>query len=135
MDIYREKHFIAFCKSELEDYAKSFRGIETALIATPDGFEIATYNPQQKYSTDKLAAVSSSLFVLSISLIKEFNFRDCKSIILDSERGKIFIATISNKQHSVILMVQTNEQAMLGNVIHGAKKLSDKISECLSLPA
>ncbi len=91
-------------------------------------------NPQQQYSADKLAAVSSSLFVLGVSLIKEFYFRDCKSIILDSERGKIFIATIGNKQHPVILMVQTNEQAMLGNVMHGAKKLSEKVSERLNLP-
>ncbi len=134
LDIYRDKQFITFCTSELENYARSFRGIDTALIATPDGFEIAAHNPQQKYSTDKLAAASSSLFVLSMSLIQEFYLRDCKSIILDSERGKIFIATIGNKQHPVILMVQTNEQAMLGNVMHGAKKLSEKIIERLNSP-
>ncbi len=133
LENYRNKQFVAFCTKELEEYTKSFRGINTALIATPDGFEIAAYNIQQKYDADKLAAVGSSVFALGVSLVQEFDLHNCKSIILDSERGKVFISTISDMQHSVIFIVQTDEQAILGNVMHGSKKLSEKIAQKLSL--
>lgn len=128
LESYRNKDFVEYCTKELEDYTESYRGIDTALLATPDGFEIASFAHKQSYSADKLAAVGSSLFALGVSLVQEFDLKDCKSIILDSEKGKVYISTIHNMSHSVILMIQTSDQATLGNIIHGARRLNEKIS-------
>lgn len=128
LENYRNQSFVDFCVRELTDYTQAYRGIDTALIATPDGFEIASYSYSKNYSADKLAAVSSSLFALGVSLVNEFKLTDCKSIILDSEQGKVYISTIKSENHSVILMVQTNSQATLGNIIHGARKLNEAIA-------
>lgn len=132
LENYRNEKFVSLCAQELEDYTRSYRGIDTALIATPDGFEIASYAHRQSYSADKLAAVGSSLFALGVSLFQEFQLRDCKSIILDSEKGKVYISTIENMNHSIILMIQTSDQATLGNIIHGAKRLNETIANELS---
>ncbi len=124
---YRSEAFVNFCNKALEDYVQSYRGIDTALLATPDGFEIAVCNSAEEHSADKLAAVASSLFALGSSLIGEFSLTDCKSIILDSGKGKVYISSISNGATDVILMVQSSEIATLGNIIHGVKKLSEDI--------
>lgn len=129
LETFRNENFVTFCTTELENYVRSFRGIETAIIATPDGFEIAVFSIENgEENADKLAAVASSLFALGSSLVGEFNIHACKSVILDSDRGKVFISTVSNMQHSLILMVHTNENAMLGNVMHGSKKLAERVS-------
>lgn len=129
---YRDDEFVNYCNEQLVNYTKMYRGIETALLATPDGFEIASYASAQNHSPDKLAAVGSSLFALGASLISEFNLNNCKSVILESDRGKVYLSTIENSQLSVVLMIQTNHQAMLGNIIHGAKKLNENITQKLN---
>lgn len=129
LENYRNQKFVDFCVGELAEYTQHYRGINAALIATPDGFEIASYSHEGDYSNaNKLAAVGSSLFALGGSLSNEFHLTDCKSIILDSEKGKVYISAIQNKEHSVILMVQTSNQAILGNIIHGARKLNEAIA-------
>lgn len=127
LENYRNPEFVEYCNQALKEYVELYAGINAALLATPDGFEITSYAHKQTHSDDKLAAVGSSLFALGTSLVQEFELKDCNSIILDSEKGKVHISSIKSLQHSIILMVQTNEQAMLGNVVHGAKKLSEKI--------
>lgn len=130
---YRDEKFVTYCANELKDYVDLYPGIDTALIATPDGFEIASYAHKKTYSADKLAAVGSSLFALGASLVEEFDLKDCKSVILDSERGKVYISTIQSMQTSVILMIQTSELATLGNIVHGARRLNEKIALKLNL--
>lgn len=132
LENYRSPKFVDYCTEELTAYSKSYRGIEAALVATPDGFEVASYANVQNYSADKLAAVGSSLFALGSSLVSEFKLQNCKSVILDSDSGKVYISSIRAEKYAVVLMVQTTEQATLGNIIHGAKKLHEKIASQLS---
>ncbi len=131
LDNYRNEKFVKYCEEQLREYVELYAGIDAALIATADGFEISSYAQGRLHSADKLAAVGSSLFSLGDALVQEFNLMNCKSIILDSDRGKVYISDIHNKQHSIILMIQTTEQATLGNIIHGAKKLNTNISKKL----
>lgn len=132
LENYRNKVFITYCNQELKTYTQTYKGIDNTLLATPDGFEIASYSSSNAASADKLAAVGSSLFALGASLVNEFHLNDCRSIILDSSKGKIYISAIQHSEHSLILMVQTTEQATLGHIIHGVKKLQENISTKLS---
>lgn len=123
LENYRDKDFVNFCQQELKEHARGYPGIEMALLATPDGFEIASYTSNKAYNANKLAAVGSSLFALSDSLINELKLNSCKSVVLDGEKGKVYISNIKNMRHVVILMIQATESATLGNIIHGAEKL------------
>ncbi len=132
LEDFRDEKFIEFCQKELKEYVENYRGIESTLLATPDGFEITGYSSTKKQSGDKLAAVGSSLFALGSSLVNEFELKNCNSIILESDKGKVYIMSISDMNNSLILLVQTTEQATLGNIIHGGKYLKDAISQQLS---
>lgn len=133
LENYRNEAFVALCHESLKNYTQRYRGIDAALLATPEGFEVASYSIKNNGgSGNRLVAVGSSLYSLSTSLIGDFELKNCKSVILDSENGKIHISCICSAKGSMILMVQTSQQAILGDVIHGIKQLSEAIASHLS---
>lgn len=137
LETYRESSFVAFCNSTLEQFLQETPGVKNVLLATPDGFEIASKTLDSAHSADKLAAVGSSLFALGASLISEFNLDVCRSIIIDSEKGKIYISAISGgESKNLILLLQSTQNAMLAHILHGSNKVAGYISERLAqLPA
>lgn len=137
LETYRESSFVAFCNDALEQLLQDTPGVRNALLATPDGFEIASRTNDSSHSADKLAAVGSSLFALGASLITEFNLDVCRSIIIDSDKGKIYISTISGgEDNKLILLLQSTQNAMLAHILHGSGKIAAHISTRLAeLPA
>lgn len=137
LETYRESSFVAFCNDALQTFMQGTPGVKNVLLATPDGFEIASQTSDSAHSPDKLAAVGSSLFALGASLISEFNLDVCRSIIIDSEKGKIYISAISGGGNkNLILLLQSTQNAMLAHILHGSNKVAGQISERLAeLPA
>lgn len=133
LETYRESSFVAFCNATLEQFLQDTPGVKNALLATPDGFEIASRTQDNSHSADKLAAVGSSLFALGASLISEFNLDVCRSIIIDSDKGKIYISTISGGEgKNLILLLQSTQNAMLAHILHGSTKAAAQVSARLA---
>lgn len=133
LETYRESAFVAFCNSTLEQFLQDTPGVKNALLATPDGFEIASKTQDSSHSADKLAAVGSSLFALGASLISEFNLDVCRSIIIDSDKGKIYISAIAGGQgKNLILLLQSTQNAMLAHILHGSGKVAAQVSARLA---
>lgn len=131
LETYRDEAFIASCETMLKDYVQSVRGIDTALLASQDGFEIASNHGKHGVTEDKLAAVGSSLMALGSSLVQEFKLEHCKNMTIDSDGGMVFISAIRSENHQIILMVKTNKNAVMGSVIHGSSKVVEAVSESL----
>lgn len=132
LETYRESSFVAFCNSTLEQFLQDTPGVKNALLATPDGFEIASRTHDSSHSADKLAAVGSSLFALGASLISEFNLDVCTSMTIESEKGKIYISAISGGQDkNLILLLQSTKNVMLAHILHGSGKVAAQVSERL----
>lgn len=131
LEEYRDNAFSTACAKELENFAMEVPAIKNVLLATPDGFDIASYITNDKYSKDNLAAVGSSLFALGASLTNELDLEDCQSITIDSENGKIYIRAIVHNGHSLVLLIQTSRKAMLAQVLHGSGKLAEALKELL----
>ncbi|MDO4643340.1 MAG: roadblock/LC7 domain-containing protein [Cardiobacteriaceae bacterium] len=133
LEDYRENTFVTYCNRALEAFSVETPGVKNVLLATPDGFEIASHADSSKHSADNLAAVGSSLFALGSSLISEFDLGTTKSITIDSERGKVYICSVSVDDKALIIMIQSTQNAMLAHILHGANKLSDQIGKRLML--
>lgn len=131
LEDYRAPKFVESCAKELEAFSAEVPAVENVLLATPDGFDIASYIMNENYSKDSLAAVGSSLFALGASLTNELALHDCKSITLDSEKGRIYIRAIEHNGHALVLLVQTAKKAMLAQVLHGSGKLAERIKNLL----
>lgn len=133
LESYRNKAFVDFCTQVLAEFAQDTNGVQDVILATPDGFAIATSNADNQ-SGDKLSAVGSSLFALGSSLVSEFDLEECSAITIDSSKGKVYIREISpNKDSSLILMVKANKATMLAHMLHGANKAAERIAKRMLL--
>lgn len=134
LEDYRDSAFVNFCNKSLEKFASDTPGVKNVLLATPDGFEISSHAEHSKHSADNLAAVGSSLFALGASLVSEFELGNSKSITIDSQKGKVYIRAIDGGEgKSLILLLQSTQNAMLAHILHGSNKLADSIGKRLML--
>lgn len=130
LETYRETSFVAFCNKALEQFLQETPGVKNVLLATTDGFEIASLTNESSHSADKLAAVGSSLFALGSSLVSEFNLNVCRSVTIDSEKGKIYICAVSGgEDKNLIFLLQSTQNAMLAHILHGSAKVTGLISK------
>lgn len=133
LDDYRNPQFVKYCEAALENFI-SETGVKNALLATPDGFHLASAGGNSAHSADNLAATGSTLFALSSSVITEFNHGATRSVTIDAEKGKVFLCSVDGGQGKVlILLIEANQQTMLAHILHGSRKLSDSIGKRLSL--
>lgn len=126
--LVKTPEFIALCEQQLEVLSNSVNGVSAALLSTPDGFDIASKINVSSHSADKLAAVGSSMFALGASLVREFDFEDCKSINIDCGDGKVYLSAVPVNGTNSVLLIRADQKAMLANVMHGAKKISAEIT-------
>ncbi len=135
LEDYRNEAFVKYCEKALGDFLEQAHGVHTVLLATPDGFEIASKSDGGgPHSSDNLAAVGSTLFSLGSSVGEQLSQGICRSITIDNEKGKVYISAIDGGgKKSLILLLETTQQAMLAHILHGSRKLAESIGKRLSL--
>ncbi len=111
----------------LEELVASVDGIQSVLLASGDGFEIASLIQQTGLDGGKTSAVSTSILSLIQSFTSEIHLSECKSLVLDAENGKAIITEIPHATAPQVLVVITAEQALLGHVLHGIRHCSNQL--------
>jgi len=119
--------FQKLAKRCLEELATSVDGIQSVLLASADGFEIASYIQQSSLNGGKTSAVSTSILSLIQSFTSEIHLSECKSLVLDAENGKAIITEIPHDASPKVLVVIASEQALLGHVLHGIRHCSNQL--------
>lgn len=132
LDTYRDKKFVAVCQKIIDDCIHDTPNVKSIILATVDGFEVAASALEAGHSTDKLAAVGSSLFALSSSLAAELKLDACQSLTIDSEKGKVYVRLVESDNKQLILLIQSNQVAMLAHILYSSNKAVAKISEALA---
>lgn len=113
--------FLAQSKEMMHELVHSTSGIDGVLLASVDGFEVSSIF-QKGYDGGKLSAVGSSILALVQALTTEAKLTGCRSVILDSENGKIMISAVPNANQPMILIVVTRQQILLGQIMHAMNK-------------
>lgn len=137
LEQYRNSSFVKYCENALEEFLNETHGVKDVLLATPDGFEIASKSTGGgAFSSDNLAAVGSTLFSLGTSVGDQLGQGTCRSITIDNDKGKVYISSIEGGGgKSLILLIESSHQAMLAHILHGSRKLGESIGKRLSLIA
>lgn len=135
LEQYRNSAFVKYCETVLVSFISETTGVKHVLLATPDGFSIASQSSGGgNYSAENLAAVGSTLFSLGSSVGEQLEQGICRSITIDNDKGKVYIYSINGgKGKSLILLIEATQQAMLAHILHGSRKLAESISKRLSL--
>lgn len=132
MQLYKNERFVAYSRAQLKELADGIQGVEAVLLSSSDGFEIASEivkHTNSQAAPDKLAAVSSSLMALGMSLAAECGLENGKSVIIDAQSGKVTLFPLVAGDTSMILLVQSGSSSMLGHILHGSSKCGRAIIE------
>lgn len=96
-------------------------GVDGVLIASTDGFSVARVF-RKNYDEAKLAAVGSSILSLVQAIGTEVQLQGCESLIVGAQNGKVLIDAISSANYPMLLVAVTNDDVLLGHLMHGTKK-------------
>jgi predicted regulator of Ras-like GTPase activity (Roadblock/LC7/MglB family) len=121
--------FLKFAKRCIEELTANVSGVNSVVLASGDGFEVCSITNQESFDSGKVAAVSSSLLSMVHAFTSEIKLTDCQSFILDASNGKAVILHIPCDHYPMVLMVLTNEKALLGQVLHSMRFCSQRLVE------
>ena len=118
--------FMRSCKLELMELRSNVPGVKSALIATADGFLVASSAPDSH--DEKMVAVGSSMIAMGSALVFETGFEGCESLTIEAKDGRIFVRAIPFKPSYVILMVTCRKDTTLAHVLNGVRNFVNEVS-------
>lgn len=117
---------------ELDKLMNSATGVESAVLTTEDGFEVAFRSANDDVDSSKLAAMASSLSAISNMSIFETNLgTEYNSIIIESDKGYIVIMDIDNEAFPMILNVVASKKAVLGQILYHARAVVEAFNSAV----
>lgn len=120
--------FLERAQTVLHELLHDQTGLDGVLIASTDGFDVA-HNFRKNYDKAKLAAVGSSILSLVQAIGSEAHLQGCESLILGAQNGKILIDSVESNHYPMLLIAVTNDQVLLGQLMHGTKKAKKSLAE------
>lgn len=121
--------FIQAVRVPISELLLEVSGLQSVLLATTDGFEVATSTYKKDFDSAKLAAVSSSILAMVQAFVGEIRLQGCQSMILDAENGKAFIYAIPCKNHPMVMVVLAKTNVLMGQLLHAMRECSEKLQK------
>jgi predicted regulator of Ras-like GTPase activity (Roadblock/LC7/MglB family) len=113
----------------LEAFASANPDAMLAVLTSGDGFEVASYPPNQTM-TPKIAAMSSSMQALSEALTREAGLAKNRNVIIETDSGTVLILGLTGTQRlSLAIVVKSGE--LLGKVLWASRNLCKKLETSL----
>ena len=94
---------------------ESIDGARTVLVATIDGFALATAQ-RQPLDADRLAAIVSSIGALGAAASRETGIGTPRCLVVESTEGRLVVRCVQTDHHELVVAVLTDTQALLGRV-------------------
>lgn len=120
---------IESARRQIHELLMEVSGVDSVLLCSPDGFELASVHKQSKFDGHKLAAVSSSILAMVTAFVSEIKLTGCQSITLEASNGKAIISAVPAGNYPMIIVVITSHSALLGQLIHSLKRHTAAIVE------
>jgi predicted regulator of Ras-like GTPase activity (Roadblock/LC7/MglB family) len=121
--------FIQAVKVPISELLLEVTGVQSVLLATTDGFEVATAAYKKDFDNAKLAAVSSSILAMVQAFVGEIRLQGCQSMILDAQNGKAFIYAVPCKNHPMVMVVLAQSNVLIGQLQHAMRECSSRLQK------
>jgi hypothetical protein len=113
----------------LEAFAASNADVLLAVLTSGDGFEVASYPPNQAM-TPKIAAMSSSMQALSEALTREAGLAKNRNLIIETDSGTVMILGLAGTQRLSLAVVAKSGE-LLGKLLWASRNLGKKLEASL----
>lgn len=111
----------------LDDLIASLGRLNAAVIATTDGFEVAS-RAGSGLEVSKLAAMACSISALGAMVGQEGEVGAHQNVIVEASEGFVVIVDIPHPSHPMILNLVADREEMLGQVLYQAKRTATRLS-------
>ncbi len=126
------------CQEQLVELAATTRGVRVAIVASSDGFPLASLNLEAKDSR-RITAMGAALGALSQRIVQELVLAGLEGTVIEAAEGLVLCRQIANPITPMVLLVVTGEEANYGYaqwaVKHAARRLSESLNELGERPA
>lgn len=112
----------------LDELSASLGRLNAAVIATTDGFEVAS-RAGNGLEVSKLAAMACSISALGAMVGQESEVGPHQNVIVEASEGYIVIVDIPHPRYPMILNLVADREEMLGQVLYQAKRTAMRLSD------
>jgi uncharacterized protein len=113
----------------LQAFAAANPDVTLAVLTSGDGFEVASYPPDQSM-TSRIAAMSSSMQALSEALTREAGLTDNRNLIIETGGGTVMILGLATTPRLSLAIVAKSGE-LLGKLLWASRNLCGKLESSL----
>jgi uncharacterized protein len=114
------------CAAALQELRATTPGVDSATIATGDGFTVAS-TLGKRDDADKVAAMTSSMNALGAALARQTGRGTPSNFVLEASGGKVAMLDLLDGHERLVLTVVTNDAAILGHLLWSCRAAGERI--------
>ena len=114
----------------LQAFAAANPDVTLAVLTSGDGFEVASYPPDQPMSA-RIAAMSSSMQALSEALTREAGLVDNRNLIIETGGGTVMIVGLATHPRLSLAIVAKSGE-LLGKLLWASRNLCAQLESSLA---
>ena len=118
------------CLQELQALVSQTAGIDSATVVTGDGFEVASVL-RDSVSPQRLAAMVSSLLMLSEAVAGELGMQRTQYVVVNAESGAVIAMRIPLSERELLISVLCSGDAGLGMVLFATRDCAQALARVL----
>lgn len=118
------------CRAQLQIFVSQCSGVTAGIVASADGFEVASIQHAQ-LAPQKVAAMSSSMLALGDAVLGEADLSGCQNVVIESKSGVIVMLAVGDARSELLLCAVADHNAMLGQLLWAARQCCDRIRASL----
>jgi predicted regulator of Ras-like GTPase activity (Roadblock/LC7/MglB family) len=118
----------AAANQEAKQIMADVEGIQAVVIATADGFDVASQT-REGIDPERIAAMASSIAAISQVVSHEAQLGRSRSVTIDTDAGFAVVYNIHRSDIDLVINVVANERALLGQVIYRTAAAARMLAE------
>lgn len=121
------QHIQAAAVSALEELMRELGGLTAGVVATSDGFEVAS-RARPGVEVSKLAAMACSISALGGMVGFESEIGLYQNVVVEADEGYVVIIDIPHPEYPMILNLVAGRDEVLGQVLYRAKRVVTRLA-------
>jgi uncharacterized protein len=121
------------CARALRELIQANSGVEYALLASADGFEVASVSRGRMLNSARVAAMASSIFAVGTAMASELELGACRNLVIDTDQGFLTLFTVPCVRAPLVLWTVALEGTTLGMVLMASRICARDLAHHLDL--
>lgn len=117
----------SLAKREADRLLHEVGGLSAVVVATADGFDVAS--ALRSGDASRIAAMASSISAISTVVSQEAHLGRNKSVTIDTEAGFALVRTVYRQDMELVINVIAGADAILGQVAYQTSQLARSLEQ------